>query len=70
MRAHDPHRLGAAGRDHPNGGATPAHGDPAEARLADALARIGAPADAPPPPAPLRLPGPTADDGDGPDPSD
>jgi len=64
MRAHDPHRFGAAGRDDANGDAAPAYGDPAEARLAEALARIGAPAD-PPPPAPLRLPGPTADDGDG-----
>ncbi len=57
---------GDAGR-----GAAPAHGDPAEARLAEALAQIGATTDDPPP-APLRLPGPTADDGDGDgaDPSD
>ena len=40
-----------------------------EADRADMLARIGAPTDDPPS-APLRLPGPTADDGDGADPSD
>lgn len=65
MRAHDPHRFAAAGSGDAGRGAAPAHGDPAEARLADALAQIGAPADDPPPAPPLRLPGPAADDGDG-----
>ncbi|WP_162928214.1 hypothetical protein [Sphingopyxis terrae] len=64
MRAHDPRRFAAAGSGDAGRGAAPADGDPAEARLTDALARIGAPTDDPPS-APLRLPGPAADDGDG-----
>ncbi|MGX5713489.1 hypothetical protein ACWKWJ_12385 [Sphingopyxis terrae subsp. ummariensis] len=73
MRAHDPHRFAAAGSGDAGRGAAPAHGDPAEARLAEALAQIGATTDpqpTPPPAPPLRLPGPAADDGDGADPSD